>query len=643
MAFERLLSPITVGSADVRNRVVITSHGATELFRNPVQSAEPYIEYLRRRAAGGVGLIIAQPLYPNPFGEFPAELLRRHEALATAVRAEGAVVLLQLAHLGVFGRTDSDPRRPPLWSFKNTQSDAGEACHRMSDDEVDQMVAAYRRAAELASAAGFHGVEVHGAHGYLIQQALTPRWNDRDDRWGLDRTLFARKIIAAAREVFGPEGVIGYRTATDDLRAPEDGGRGATGIAEDLTAILGTGSVDLLNTTVGDGGKSYYRAIPSYRFGEGPNIPFITRLRQLVDIQVPVIGVGHITSPSAAEAVLEEGSCDLVGMTRAHIADPDIVVKTIAGQGSRIRPCVGATVCVDRKLAGFTDISCFHNPEVLRETELDPGSPAASPHRLLIVGAGPAGLKAAEVAARRGHHVEIYDQNRTAGGLLRATEHTSAAQLFAAVDYLVSELKLTDARLRLGTMVDAELLQRIQPDEVLLATGTIARGAGTIFDGGETGRVVTSVEALNDDGIEGHVLVYDRSGTSEAALVAEKLAKRGCHVVFATPFEMVIPHAGYIHRSQVPEILAAKTQEIYTGAVVGYVDGDVALLVRPDGGTLAEVKASTIVAVEPGVPRLDLVPALESAAIPYRLIGDVLAPRSAWAAFNDGLTAAIAL
>ncbi len=147
MAFERLLSPITVGSIEVRNRVVITSHGATELFRNPVQSAEPYIEYLRRRAAGGVGLIIAQPLYPNPFGEFPAELLRRHEALATAVRAEGAVVLLQLAHLGVFGRTDSDPRRPPLWSFNNTQSDAGEACHRMGDDEVDQMVSAYRRAA----------------------------------------------------------------------------------------------------------------------------------------------------------------------------------------------------------------------------------------------------------------------------------------------------------------------------------------------------------------------------------------------------------------------------------------------------------------------------------------------------------------
>jgi NAD(P)-binding Rossmann-like domain len=261
----------------------------------------------------------------------------------------------------------------------------------------------------------------------------------------------------------------------------------------------------------------------------------------------------------------------------------------------------------------------------------------------LIVGAGPAGLKAAEIAARRGHHVDVYEQARTAGGQLRATEHTSAAQLLAAVDYLLSELKLTDAKLHLGTTVDAELLRRVKPDEVLLATGTVARSAGEIFDGGETGHVLTSVEALSDDGIDGNVLVYDRSGTIEAALVAEQLAKRGCHVVFATPFEVVIPHAGYIHRAQVPELLSARIKETYTGALVGYVEGEVALLVRPDGGTLAEVKASTIVAVEPGVPRLDLVPALQSAAIPYRLVGDALAPRSAWAAFNDGMTAAIAL
>lgn len=386
MPFDKLLSPIVVGAREIRNRVVVTAHSTSEQFRNPPLPAEPYIDYLRRRAAGGVGLIIAQPHYPNPFTEVTEEALRRHRALASAVRSEGATILLQLAHLGLFGRTDADPRRPGLWAFDDGQSEAGEAAHRMTDEEVERMVEAYRQTAVLAREAGFDGVEVHGAHGYLIQQSLTPRWNHRDDRWGGDRTAFARRIIAEARAVFGSDGIVGYRTATDDLRSPEDEGRGAVGIATDLERILGTGQIDLLNTTVGDGGKSYARAIPSYRYEEAPNIPFIVKLRKLVDVQIPVVGVGRIVSPAAAEAVLQSGACDLVAMTRANIADPDLVTKAAAGMGDRIRPCVGASVCVDRKLAGFPEISCFHNPEVLREAELAP-RPTSARRRILVVGA----------------------------------------------------------------------------------------------------------------------------------------------------------------------------------------------------------------------------------------------------------------
>lgn len=642
MAFDKLLSPITIGSTEVRNRVVITSHGASELFRNPSSAAEPYIEYVRRRAAGGVGLIITQPLYPNPFAEYPSEIRRRHQALAASVRDEGAVILLQLAHLGVFGRSDSDPRRPPLWSFDHSQSDAGEACHKMTDAEVEQMVAAYRRAAEVAAEAGFHGVEVHGAHGYLIQQSLTPIWNRRDDQWGQDRTLFARRIIAEARDVFGADGIIGYRTATDDLRDPDDGGRGPAGIAQDLRSILDTGDVNVVNTTVGDGGKSYFRAIPSYRFGEGPNIPLLARLRQLVDIDVPVIGVGHITSPSAAEEILGDGSCDLIGMTRAHIADPDLVAKAAAGQGNRIRPCVGATLCVDRKLAGFADISCFHNPEVLRETEfkLDP---ASQTRKVLVVGAGPAGLKAAQVAAERGHEVVVFDQHRTVGGRLRAAQHTAGAQLVAAVDFLQAELKLAGVEVQTGRRVDEALVRSIGPDEVILATGAAPRRPQDSFEGGNTGFVTHSEAVLDASEVDGPVLVYDRLGTNEAALVAETLSRRGHHVTLATPFESVIPYAGQIHRSQVPDILAAKLKAIYTAALVGFVDERSVLLAKPNGDTIAELQAGTIVVVEPGVPRLELRAVLEEAGIPFTIVGDAVAPRSAWAAFNDGFAAAVAL
>jgi 2,4-dienoyl-CoA reductase-like NADH-dependent reductase (Old Yellow Enzyme family) len=622
--------------------VVVTAHSTSDQFRSPPLPAEPYVEYLRRRAAGGVGLIIAQPHFPNPFAEVTEEALRRHRALASAVKSEGATILLQLAHLGLFGRSDADPRRPGLWGFDDGQSVAGEAAHRMTDDEVERMVEAYRQTAVLAREAGFDGVEVHGAHGYLIQQSLTPHWNHRDDRWGADRTAFARRIIAAARAVFGSNGVVGYRTATDDLRSPEDEGRGAEGIATDLERILGTGQIDLLNTTVGDGGKSYARAIPTYRYDEAPNIPFIVRLRKLVDIQVPIIGVGRIVSPAAAEAILQSGVCDLVAMTRANIADPDLVIKTATGMGDRIRPCVGASVCVDRKLAGFPDITCFHNPEVLHEAELAPKA-ATVRRRILVVGAGPAGLKAAEVAARRGHEVVIFDEARSAGGNLRAVEHTAAAVLMASVDYLLAELRLTSAELHLSTRVDEQVLAEIAPHEVVLATGAAPRTGAELFDGGASGRVVSSAEALTTPDISGDVLVYDALGTNEAVLVAEALARRGCRVTFATRFETIAPFAGQVHRWAVVDILRSKMHQIFSETQIGYVDGEVAILVREDGETVAEVKAPTIVSIAPGVPRLDLRPSLQAAGLPFRLVGDAQSPRTAWNAFTEGHLAGLAV
>src|SRR5262245_34274728 len=161
-----ILTPIKLGSVEVRNRVVITAHGASEMFRNARLPAEPYIEYLRRRAAGGVGLIIAQALYVNPFGPYPDEFTERHARLAEAVKAEGATLLLQLVHLGATFRSESDVHRPPLWGFSTTVTDQGEVAHAMTDEQIELMIAGYGRIAGMAAEAGFDGCEVHGAHGY---------------------------------------------------------------------------------------------------------------------------------------------------------------------------------------------------------------------------------------------------------------------------------------------------------------------------------------------------------------------------------------------------------------------------------------------------------------------------------------------
>jgi len=493
----------------------------------------------------------------------------------------------------------------------------------------------------MVADAGFEGVEVHGGHGYLVQQSLTPRTNHRDDRWGADRTLFARSVIQAVRDGIGPVRILCYRTSTDDRIPPVDGGRGPEGIAEDLERILADGSIDLLNTTMGDGGKSYVHSIPGYRHPMAPNIDLIKRLRSLVEIDVPVIGVGGIVSPEVAESVLDSGVCDMVAMTRAHIADPDVVNKVRSGAVTRIRPCVRANLCVDRKQALYPEMGCFHNPEVLHELPLAAWQ-TDSPKRVLVLGAGPAGLKAAEVAARRGHQVDVIEAAASCGGQLALTRYTAASELVNAVDFLVSELQWLGVGIHLQTQVDESVLRDAGADEVIVATGAEAQTGAQALKGGDTGVVLSTEEALLSD-LSGPVLVYDATGTTEAALVAEALAARGCSVVFATTFETVMPFAGQMQRWEVPDLLRKKLSAIHVDARVDQVEKGLVRLSRASGEALTDVKVDAVVAVVPRRPRRALVPVLDRLQIPFRVVGDVNAPRTAWQAFNEGHLAALAL
>lgn len=638
--FPRLFSPIRVGQHDVRNRTVITSHGASEAFRNPAVSPAAYVEYLRRRAAGGVGLIIAQPVLSDPSAAISEATIERHAKLAEAVRSEGAVFLLQLTHLGAYSRSEADVRRPPLLGFQNTQTAAGETAHRMTDAELEQMIEGYRRLAAMSAGCGFDGVEIHGAHGYLVQQSLTPSLNARDDKWGQDRTLFVRRLIEVARREIGPERMISYRTPVDDLVDPEDGGIGMSGVVHIVRTLLDMDEIDLLNTTIGDGGASYSRAIPNYRYDEGPNIPFLAKLRDKVQVDIPVVGVGRILSPAVAEQILESGTADMVAMTRAHITDPDLLAKVRRGDAHRVRPCVGANVCVNRKLQGYPEISCFHNPEVLRELELVP-TQKESPKHILVVGAGPSGLKAAETAAICGYRVTIVDAGRRPGGRLLAAEQTAALALVSATDSLVSELSERGITVRTNIRADGELIREISPDHVILATGGRPTGRET-FAGAAEGVVVSSTEALNGQ-VGQRVLVFDPVGANEGPLVAEALALRGAAVTYVTPCETVMPWGGALHRAEIPGILRRRCDQVITGGLVGDLDGKSVIVVRPDGETLFEADIDTLVDVSSPRPVLDLVPVLDEIAVGYTIVGDALAPRTAMHAFKEGEEAVLAL
>jgi 2,4-dienoyl-CoA reductase-like NADH-dependent reductase (Old Yellow Enzyme family) len=643
MSTPLLVTPIKLGPVEVRNRVVITAHGASEMFRNPMLPAEPYIEYLRRRAAGGVGMIIAQALYVNPFGPYPDEFTERHARLAAAVKAEGATLLLQLVHLGATFRSEADVHRPPLWGFSTTVTDQGEVAHAMTDEQIEMMIAGYGRIARMAAETGFDGCEVHGAHGYAGQQSLSPWLNRRTDKWGQDRTSFLRRVIETVRAEIGSDRILCYRTTTDDMKSPEDGGLGQKGAIESVRSLLETGEIDVINTTVGHGGKTYAQAIPSYRHREAENMPKAQQLNDAIGRPLPLIGVGRIASLGIAESLIRSGACDMVAMTRAHIADPDIVAKFLAGQAHRVRPCVGALVCNSRKLAGFSEISCVHNPEAMREYELKV-TPTEAPKNVVVVGAGPAGLKFAEIAARRGHRVRVYDARARTGGRLRSVERTAASDLASTVDHLTNELAALGVPLHLRVTVDADLLREVAPDHVVVATGAESRPL-TAFDGAGTVHSLSSEDALaaTDAELGTDVVVYDALGANEGALVAEALATGGRRVHLVTPYETVMPYGGISQRMETPDILRRKLAGIHTDAVIGTAEGRTVSIVRPDGAPVADLAADTVVTVTAPEPRLGLVEAVAALGMSYSIVGDAFAPRVATDAFRMGEEAALAL
>lgn len=640
----KLLEPISVGSVELRNRVVSTAHGAFLSFYRPGESPDRYIGYQERRAAGGTGLIILQPVQVHPSsqaaGHYPYEpddLRRKLRAIESAVHPHGAAVFVQLMHFGAEFRSDASSDFTPLWSFGGTISASGnEVAHQMSGDEVQELVDAFVRTAVLALESGIDGVELHGAHGYLIQQSFSPWANNRDDEWG-EPLRFVTAILERLRAEVGSDPVIGVRLSVDDYRRPADGGLGPEGLREVARAIVDTGHIDYLNQSSGSRSSHYARAVGSYHHPPGELLPLIAQTRVAIGARVPVVGVGRVTTPELAERALEDEVCDLVAMTRAQIADPDVVAKLRRGQADRIRPCVGANQgCVDRMVGGLA-ITCIHNPEVGREYRLGlvPQS-AEEPGRVLVVGGGPAGLAAARMAALRGHRVTLVDRRSLLGGRLGLLADCGpAAALLESVRWLREELERLAAEIELGVVIDADALAARRPDVVVLATG--ARPAPDRVPAGDGSVPIVSVEAALTDGVgSSRVLILDHIGAEEVPICAERLAALGATVTLATPMPTVGTYIGFTRISEQLKRLHAGGCELLTAAQFRGVREGEAVLRLLQSGEERRVAVDAIVAGVPGRPELDLDGPAREVGARVLLAGDAVAPRDALRAFREG-------
>jgi len=669
-AYPHLFTPLDLGFTQLRNRVLMGSmHTGLE---DRARDFPRLAAYFAERAAGGVGLIVTGGFAPNvvgwlkPFGgklSWPWEV-RPHRQVTRAVHDNGSKICLQLLHAGRYAYHPLSVAPSKLKAPINPFTPRA-----LSARGVERHIADYARSARLAREAGYDGVEVMGSEGYLINEFIAPRTNQRTDRWGGDaaqRMRFAVEIVRRIREACGPDFIIIYRLSLVDL--VPDGSNWAE-IVQQAQAIEAAGAT-LINSGIG-----WHEArIPTIATSvpRGAFAGVTAKLKP--HVHIPVIATNRINMPDVAERILAAGGADMVSLARPLLADPQWANKSRAGRPEAINTCIACNqACLDHVFENKT-ASCLVNPRAVHETELV-YRPTTAPRRIAVVGAGPAGLACATVAAERGHAVTLFDAGSEIGGQFNVAKRIPGKEEFhETLRYFRHKLEETGVEVKLGIVADVATLTSF--DEVVIATGITPRRVD--FPGADHPKVVTYLDVLlgkvqvgeqvaiiGAGGIGfdvGEFLVHE--GPSSALDPARWMAEWGVDPSFEGRGALAKPApeapsrkvwllqrspgkpgarlgktTGWIHRAT----LKAKGVSMVGGVEYLGVD-DSGLRIRVDGEEQL-LPVSHVVVCAGQEPRRDLHAALQAAGINAQLIGgaDVAAELDAKRAIDQGSRLAAAL
>ena len=489
-AHPHLLQPLNLGFTTLRNRVMMGSMhtGLEDRFYNYSKLAA----YFRERAKGGVGLIVTGGISPNrqgwllPFGGTLNSVfdVPNHRKVTKAVHEEGGKILMQILHSGRYGYqpfvVSASSIKSPISMFKPKA---------LTEGGIQSTIKAYVRCAQLAQKAGYDGVEIMGSEGYLLNQFLCTRTNQRTDRWGgsiENRMRLPVEIVRQVRAAVGPNFILMYRHSVLDLGEGGNSWPEVVAVAQALEAA----GVTLFNTGIG-----WHEARTPTIVTSVPRAAFASvaaRLKQ--SVKVPVIASNRINMPDEAEALIASGSVDMVSMARPFLADSDWVNKVAAGRVDEINTCIGCNqACLDHTFANKR-ASCLVNPRAAYETELVYRK-AARKKKVAVVGAGPAGLSAATVAAECGHDVTLFDSSDRVGGQFNIAMQVPGKEEFAqTLRYFARRLDITGVTVKLNQRVTREELLAQSFDEIVLATGIVPRTPR--IPGVERANVVSYLDVL---------------------------------------------------------------------------------------------------------------------------------------------------